>query len=246
MNKVGLAAIMALALASVPAQAQAQDVAAAVADSGRGDQARALDEARQPATVLEFADIQKGSTVVDFMSGNGYFAEMLSSLVGQKGTIYVVNPTAFHDPAVWEAHQANKDNFRLLVAAPKALALGPNSIDTIFTHLVFHDLFWESEQYNYPRLDVPSVLANWRAALKDGGTVVIIDHDGPEGDNRDVVQRLHRLNRDAAVAAMEAAGFRLVEESDALSNESDDLDVMVFDESVRGKTSRYMLKFQKN
>lgn len=244
MIKYGL--ILAATIGLVSAPAQAQDVAAAIAADTRSEQATALDEARQPAAVLEFSDLDGGDVVADIMAGNGYFSELIASIVGPKGIVYVANPAAFHDPAVWEVHQANHDNFRLLVADPKSLVLGPDSVDTIFTHLIFHDLYWESEQFNFPRLDVPSVLANWHAALRDGGTVVVVDHHGPSGDTREIVDRLHRIDRDTVIEAMEQAGFRLVEESDALINEDDDLNVMVFDESVRGKTSRFMLKFQKN
>ncbi|MFN2099553.1 methyltransferase [Altererythrobacter sp. MF3-039] len=234
-----------LCLTASPAMAQSAEVAAAVSADARSEQAKAQDEARRPATVLEFADIEKGDVVADILAGNGYFSEMIASIVGSDGKVYIVNPTGFHDPQVWAAHQEKRDNYRLLVGDPKSLVLGPDSVDMIFTHMVFHDLFWQSEQFNFPRLDVPWVLANWHAALKDGGTVIIVDHDGPEGDPREVVERLHRLDRDAAVATMEQAGFRLVEENDALINLDDDLEVLVFDEAVRGKTSRYMLKFTK-
>jgi predicted methyltransferase len=41
------------------------------------------------------------------------------------------------------------------------------------------------------------------------------------------------------------AGFVLVEESDLYNNPADDLSVSVFDESVRGKTDQFLLKFEK-
>lgn len=245
MRNFGFVAIAALCAASLPAAAQSQDVASAVGAETRSEQAKAQDESRQPATVLEFAEVKKGDVVADILAGNGYFSEMISSLVGRDGKVYIVNPSGFHDPAVWAAHQASRKNYRLLVGDPKALVLAPGSVDMIFTHMVFHDLFWESEQFNYPRLDVPYVLANWRAALKDGGTVVIVDHHGPKGDTREVVDRLHRIDRDAALATMEKAGFELVAESDTLVNPDDDINVLVFDEAVRGKTSRFMMKFKK-
>ncbi|MEE4277316.1 MAG: hypothetical protein V2I82_02495 [Halieaceae bacterium] len=41
-------------------------------------------------------------------------------------------------------------------------------------------------------------------------------------------------------------GFRLVDESDVLRNPEDDHSLMVFDETVRGKTDRFILVFEKS
>jgi predicted methyltransferase len=41
------------------------------------------------------------------------------------------------------------------------------------------------------------------------------------------------------------AGFSLVAESDLLRNPDDDHSLVVFNPAIRGKTDRYILKFQK-
>ncbi|NVE95060.1 methyltransferase domain-containing protein [Altererythrobacter lutimaris] len=232
-------------VAATPAWAAPEDFAEVIDSELRLDENKALDEARQPATILDFVDFEEGDTVADFLSGNAYFAEMIAEVVGRDGRVYALNPPGFHDAEKWAELMKRRSNLRPLVAATTHQQLAPASMDVIFTHMTFHDLFWESEQFNFPRLDVPTVLANWRAALKPGGEVIIVDHMGPEGDTREVVEQFHRIDRAAAIATMEEAGFALVEQSEALLNETDDLEKSVFDPAVRGKTSRFMLKFRK-
>lgn len=231
--------------ATSPLAAAPEDFAEIVAEDGRLDAHRQLDENRQPATVLDFAALERGAVVADFLAGSGYYTELFSQVVGPQGRIYVMNPPGFHNAEAWEAITAARDNVSTMVVPPKHLLLAPQSVDAIFTHLNYHDLYWESEQFNFPRIDVDAYLKTWHMALKPGGMVIVVDHHGPSGDTRDIVERLHRIDRDVVVADMQRAGFALVGESDALERSSDDLQKGVFDESVRGNTSRFMLKFRK-
>ena len=239
-----LAAAAGLALA-VPLPVWAQSVDAVVADQARSAEDRALDAERMPLDVLNFAKVQKGQVVADFMAGGGYYTAMLADLVGSKGTVYAINPLSFHNPEAWEKRLAADGNIRPMVSDARAMQLAPGSVDMIFAHLVFHDLYFESERFKFPRLDVEFMVANWYAAVKPGGTVVIIDHVGPAGDTREIVNAVHRIDPDTVIRDMTKAGFRLVEQSDVLRRSNDDLSKSVFDEGIRGKTDRFMMKFQK-
>ncbi len=237
-------AVAALA-ASFPLSAAPEDYAGIIADEARLDANRQLDENRRPAEVLDFAGFKEGQVVADYLAGAGYFSEMIATIVGPEGRVYPMNPVGFHNAEAWSAIGAMHENISPLIAANTHLQLAPGSVDAILTHLTFHDLYWESERFEYARLDVPSVLQNWHMALKPGGTVVVVDHYGPEGDTREVVERIHRIEPATVIGAMQRAGFELVDRSEALANPEDDLGTSVFDESVRGKTSRFMLKFRK-
>lgn len=238
------AGALALGLAT-PINVAAQSPAAAVASAERSDADRAQDTGRMPAEVLAFADIEEGATVADFMAGGGYYTALLAQIVGDEGTVYALNPTGFHDAEAWQARLSTHANILTIVTNPKGMLLAPGSVDTIFSHLVFHDLYWESERFNFPRLDEEFVLANWFAAVKPGGTVIVVDHVGPAGDTRAITAELHRIAPGTVVSAMTKAGFRLVDQSDMLRRNNDDLGKSVFDESVRGKTDRFVMKFQK-
>ena len=53
------------------------DFAAAIAAPGRSDAHRQLDEVRRPAEILAFMGLKRGDRVLDYFTGNGYYAELL-------------------------------------------------------------------------------------------------------------------------------------------------------------------------
>ncbi len=220
-------------------------IAAALADRGRSEAHRKLDAERMPAEVLAFAGVRPDQVVVDFFAGEGYYSELLADLVGPRGTVYLTNPPSFHDPKVVDPLLARHPNVRTLVAPVAAMQFAPGSVDILFTHLNYHDLYWQSEKFKYPRVEVPAVLTDWFRAVKPGGHVVIVDHWGPPGDPRQVADKLHRIDPERVKADMTAAGFVLVGEGIVLRRSEDDHTKLVFDPSVRGKSDRFMLKFQR-
>lgn len=248
-NKFDLIAICAsaslLTLSPLSAMAQTDGIAAAVADTSRQDANVKLDEARQPATVLDFSHIKSGSTVIDLVAGNGYFTEMLADLVGPRGVVMPVNPPGFHEADTWAKITKAHHNIMPMIVAPGAMQFAPDSVDMIFTHLVYHDLYWTSEKYKYPTRDVDALMANWFAAVKPGGSVIVVDHVGPAGDTRALVEKLHRIDPATVKADLERAGFMLEDQSDALANPDDDHSKNVFDPAIRGKTDRFMMRFRK-
>jgi predicted methyltransferase len=235
--------LAALALAA-PLCAKPADYARVVADPARSEDSRKLDESRQPAQVLDFLALKPGAVVFDFMAGGGYYTQLLAHAVGPKGVVYAMNPPGFHDAKEWEKGPNARPNIRTLVQPIASAQLAPGSVDMVFAHLTYHDLYWESEKYNFPRNDVPQVLAGWFRAVKPGGQVVIVDHVGPAGKVREVVEKLHRIDPEQVKADMAAAGFVLEGESSVLRRSEDDHAKNVFDPSVRGKTDRIMLKFR--
>jgi predicted methyltransferase len=244
MTRIALFGALAL-LAASPLAAKPADFASLLADPGRSEAQKKLDELRQPGEVLDFAGVKKGQTVADFYAGGGYFTVLLSQVVGPKGKVIGVNQANFVKPENWDKLKARYPNVEALIAPATELHLPANSVNVMFTHLVWHDLYWVDEKALHPRLDVQAELASWYWSLKKGGTVIVVDHVGPKGDPRDVVERLHRIDPDQVKADMAKAGFRLVGESKALRNSADNHEVNVFDKSIRGRTDRFMLKFRK-
>lgn len=109
----------------------------------------------------------------------------------------------------------------------------------------YHDLYWESEQYKIPHTDPKAFLKALYAAVKPGGVVGVIDHVGPGGDTRAVVEKLHRIDPATVAADFTAAGFKLEAKSALLANPADDHGKMVFDPAIRGKTDRFLYRFRK-
>ncbi|WP_447751691.1 class I SAM-dependent methyltransferase [Sphingopyxis fribergensis] len=234
-------------LFAVPSAAAAPDkaVAAAVADKQRLADNRKQDEGRHPADVLAFAQVKRGSTVADLLAGNGYYSEMLADLVGPKGMVIPMNPPGFHKEETWAGLLKTHPNMAPMVRPVNQMALAPKSVDMMFTHLVYHDLYWESEKFKFPRIDVDAMVADWYRALRPGGTVIVVDHVGPAGDTREVVEKLHRIDPAKVRADMERAGFVFDGDSDALRIAADDHSKNVFDPAIRGKTDRFMMRFKK-
>lgn len=243
--------LIALALAAAtltlvpPLRAKPESHAAAVADKDRSARNRTLDESRKPAEILDFTGVRRGQTVVDYMSGSGYWAELFSRAVGPKGRVYASDPPSFSDAKMWAPILASHRNVRQVLQPIATTTFAKGSVDLLFSNLNYHDLYWESEKYAFPRVDVPVVLAGWFQAVKRGGHVVIVDHAGPAGDPRAIADRLHRIDPERVKADMAAAGFVLVAESPVLRRSEDPHDKNVFDPAVRGKTDRFVLKFRR-
>jgi len=226
--------------------AKPMPVATWLADPLRSDDMRKLDENRKPADVLAFAGVKPGQTVLDFFAGGGYYSFLLSRAVGPKGIVFAANPPGENDPKAWAPFEGKVPQMHVMVAEIPQMQFAPRSLDLIFTNLNYHDLYWESEKYHFPRQDVPKVLAAWFTEVKPGGHVVIIDHAAnPGGDPREVADKLHRIDPERVKADMAAAGFVLEAESSVLRRSEDDHSKLVFDPSVRGKTDRFMLKFRR-
>jgi predicted methyltransferase len=82
-------------------------------------------------------------------------------------------------------------------------------------------------------------------SLKPGGYYVIVDHKAAESTGDDVTEALHRIKESTTKTEVEAAGFKLVAEGKDMINAVDDGTKKVFEADIRGKTSQFMLKFQK-
>src|ERR1700722_5949132 len=67
----------------------------AVADPSRPDSDTTRDADRKPAQTLAFSGIKPGDKVADYVADSGYFTRLFSSIVGTKGHVYAVEPTAF-------------------------------------------------------------------------------------------------------------------------------------------------------
>jgi predicted methyltransferase len=228
-------------------------VAAAPADllnaPGRPDAMVALDAGRKPAEVLAQSLIKPGARVMDVMAGQGYYTELLARHVGPKGRVIAIEPVNYmEDPKTgeaWAALQKRNRNVELVVGAPGEAAM-PEKLDAAFYHLTYHDLYWQSEKFKYPRTDVDAYNARLFQALKPGGVVLIIDHYGVPGmDSRAQADKTHRIDADVVKADMARAGFRFAGSVPILEMAGDDPAKLVFDPSLRGKTNRFYYRFVK-
>lgn len=249
----GLAIILATALAgAVPTMASAApaDVAAAVANTGaRTPDNVKLDEGRKPAQLLDFFGLQKGMRVIDMFGANKYWAEIMAPAVGPMGQVIVWQPKQFMNDkrrTEFAEFAARQPNVALISSAMENPILGTNQYDFMIMNLDYHDVYWENKERGIVRMEPDVWLQNLFAAMKPGAVVGVVDHvASPGGETRTVVDKLHRIDPAVIKADFARAGFVLEAESDLLRNPADDHSLLVFDEKIRGKTDRAVLKFRK-
>jgi len=226
-------------------QATQTDYAAVLADDKRPGAERDSDAVRKPAELLAFAQIEPGEKVGDYIMGGGYWTRILSHLVGPTGKVYGFQPDeAIEYRAEYGSEQdaavAGREN-AVALRGPMAAPQFPEPLDTIITVQNLHDLYMEQ----LPADTGPKAIAALYAALKPGGTLVVVDHSAVDGSGIAAAAKLHRMDREAAIAALKDAGFVLEEESDLYLAPADPRTASIFDPSIRGKTSQFVLRLRK-
>ncbi len=226
-------------------EAATPDYKAALADPARPATDRERDASRKPAELLAFAQIKPGQKVGDYVMGGGYVTRLLAAAVGATGKVYGFQPAEFiefkkqygDDQAAVDAAYVNVD----AVAGPFAAPAFPEQLDTIVTVQNFHDLYLKP----FPAGTGDKASAALFAALKPGGTLVVIDHSAAKGSGTTLSDSLHRIDKDAVVATLTKAGFKLEAESKLYSRPADPRTANVFDAGIRGKTDQFTLRFRK-
>jgi len=262
MRMILLACTAALALAGCSNEAAKSDTAAhtysakqyqtAVADIARSEADRAQDAARKPGELLAFAEIDPGEKVGDYIMGGGYMTRLLATAVGFNGKVYAFQPDEFiafrpeyateQDEAVAPYADEQGNHTRVVpLRGPVAAPPFPEPLDTIVTAMNLHDLYIGA----VPAGTGPKAIAALYAALKPGGTLLVIDHSARDGSGTSDTDKLHRIDRQTAIDALTAVGFVLDGESDLYRRPDDPRTANVFDPSIRGKTDQFALRLRK-
>ncbi|MDO9588477.1 MAG: methyltransferase [Brevundimonas sp.] len=230
--------------AGVEAPPTPDSYVAALADPVRTADDRARDEARHTAETLAFAQVRPGQTIADMIIGGGYFTRVFSAAVGPRGRVTAWQPAEFiafqasyGDALTAVDALANVDGVRSLIAAP----VFPAGLDLVFTAQNYHDLHLNV----MPPDTATRVNAAVFRALKPGGLYVVIDHHAVAGAPRTAADTVHRIDIERVKREVLAAGFVLDGESDLLTHADDPRTASVFDASIRGRTSQFMLRFRK-
>jgi predicted methyltransferase len=233
--------------AAVAAPAVPPYVAAAVADKGRPTDDVKRDEGRKPAEVIAFSGMKPGWVVADYIPGTGYYDRIFAGVVGPKGRIYAFYPSELTNflkgqqlPPTGTTPWLGAANVTALVAPANDFA-APAPLDLVWISDNYHDLH---DPFFAPA-DLAKINAAAFKALKPGGVYLIVDHRAAPGSGLRDTNTLHRIDEAALKSEVEAAGFQLVAESDALKNPADNHTLKIFDPAIRGHTDQFILKFRK-
>jgi len=244
-----------LAAIGVPLQTQASladhhYIEKAVNSPERPENETVRDAKRKPADVLKFIGVKPGMKVIDILGGAGYYTDLFSRVVGDNGKVinYIhyylrgrfVN--LFAPGGAIEQRAAGKQwkkNVSLEFGEVETLKT-KEPYDIAFMGLFYHDTIWLGERRDMMNKAIFD-------ALKPGGIYVISDHSAADGAGERDVKTLHRSDKKLVIKEIEAAGFKLIAESDLLANPDDTRDYNVFRDvrTNRDNTDRYLLKFQK-
>ena len=218
------------------------DAAFAAPDRPAGQKARDAD--RRDEVKFVVSQVHTGDNVLDFGAGGGFSTMILSSVVGPQGHVDSQNPTQWVEKSEkLRAAQAflakTRPNIGLVTAKFDEIPLPAKPYDEVVSVMIYHDTF------NDLGTDTLKMNKALFAALKPGGTYIIIDHNDLAGAGTKTTNTTHRIEKSALVEQVKAAGFVVVEDFKGLENPADDHTKNVFDPSLRGHTDRFAIVFKK-
>ncbi len=224
-------------------------IKAAISHPSRPDTDVKRDGNRKPLDVLTFFDVKPGMTVLDVYATAGYYTELLSHVVGDKGKVISHNSHGYRK-FVGQSINDRYLNGRLTNVEkyfnhPRDVELTPNSLDMALMIAIYHDLYVTNAKNLITADNRKHLINEVYQAIKPGGILGIVDHSAPRGSDNSSADKWHRIAATTVTKELVALGFELVDESMALRNRTDPHDISIFDNKVRRKTDRYILKFRK-
>ncbi|MFZ2509056.1 MAG: hypothetical protein WAW79_11370 [Steroidobacteraceae bacterium] len=240
-----------LTLATVPIQAAdvPASLSAAVAATERSEKDRERDARDRPAELMAFAGIAPGMRIADVFGGGGYWTELMARAVGPGGHVRLVNNAPYLNFAGkeikprFEGDRLPNAEFRTVESCD--LKLGQSAFDLILIFMSYHDLYYVDEKDGWAGIDAGGFLRQLHAALRPGGSLLIVDHAAAAGSGNSAAQGLHRIDEAFAKQDISSHGFKLEKTWDGYRNPTDDLGKLVFDPAVRGKTDRFTHLYRK-
>jgi len=226
----------------VPAAAPANIKRAVESPSRPADQ-RARDADRKPAETLMLANVAEGQRVVELASFGQYWTNMLVEAVGSSGQVYMVDMpwTDRFGGEAGRAFDTAHANATYTQAHYNQMQL-PQNVDAVIFVQFYHDLKRSNASESVDTADMNKKIL---AALKPGGTYLVVDHVAEAGSGWRDAMTLHRIDPATIKSEVTAAGFELVQDSPLLKNPADDHKQNMRAEGLRGHTDQAVLVFRK-
>jgi predicted methyltransferase len=227
-----------------PEPVRALDVHAIVAAPDRDPADVEADERRKPAELLAFLRIQPGMKVADLGAGFGYTTELLARAVGPAGRVYSQNTAFVLDRfarEAWTARLAKPVNASVVGLEREFDDPFPDDIeplDRVINVLFYHDFEWQG-------VDRAAHNADVFAALRPGGTYVIVDSSAMDGRGAADSESLHRVEEALVIAELSAAGLELGDRGEFLRNPGDtrDWNALPWKSTERADAGQFSDKF---
>jgi predicted methyltransferase len=228
--------------------ARAADVYdAAVKNPARNANDVKRDERDHPAEILRVAGIKPGMKVADVLAGGGYYSELASYVVGPTGQVLMINNAAFDGWSPGWPKRVEKNrlpNVEHKTVDLDHMGLGTNTLDAVLLVKVYHDLYWVDPKGEW-KVDPKRTLDQLAAALKPGGTLLLVDHSAKAGSGSSAASPLHRIEESFARKDFESRGLEVVAKSDVLRQPDDKRELLSYDGPGLNHTDRFVLVFRK-
>lgn len=219
---------------------------AALLNENRRDDYVERDAVRKPEAVIEYMGIEPGDSILELEAGGGYFTQIFSYFLGEDGKVYMQNPAAFDSffgDDFW-TFVGTMENVEYVKTDFDKIPLEDNSVDAVTWFQGPHEL-WYTPEGGPIVSEIDAVFPEIYRVLKPGGAFYALDHTAPAGAPATTGGDTHRIDPQIVKDMAATAGFTFAGETELFANPDDDLDMNVFDESVRGKTDQFFLKFEK-
>jgi predicted methyltransferase len=229
MRSVSFTALAASILLATPGQAApSAAITAAVANPARLASERPRDRYRHPAETLSFFGITPNQTVIEYSPGGGWYTRILMPLLASSGHYVAV---VGKDPRSADSAKKLIDslpgaaNATVSVFDPATATMAkPGTADRVLTFRNVHNLLMPEDG---GAKDDSVALAFFRAAykaLKPGGVLGVVDHRLPESAPAERERTSGYVKRSTVLRLANAAGFKLVGESEINANPKDTAD----------------------
>ena len=232
-----LLALVAVVLSLNGAALTRQQAEAIVNDKNRTKDER-LDERRKPVDLLLFSGVEPGMKVADIDAGRGWTTELMGRAVGPSGVIYT-RTSANRADELKQTLAAAGINHAIPVALDMTSPLPPevNDLDIVIVLFAYHHMITRPEETR------KQAYANVMAALKPGGSFIVVDTQAKNGAGPETGNTIHRLAPDLMRKELESAGFEFVAEADFLQNPNDSMDIP--GREVQGTPSAFVHRYKK-
>ena len=199
-------------------------IASAVAAPTRSAANRERDMWRHPVETLAFFGVRPTDHVVELVPGGGWYSEILIPLTSRGGRYTAAGAWGAGLAGARRAGEALGNPGHVAYAEfPRAAGsanpgVAPSSADVVLTFRNVHNFLMRGEGAT------ADAFAQAYTMLKPGGRFGVVDHRLPESRPTEQERTSGYVKRSTVVRLAQAAGFRLVAESEVNANPRDTAD----------------------